>query len=51
MVTPPMDDDRRRIIIPREPLTYDQDDTRAGARALRGEAGQEGLDLVVILLQ
>jgi hypothetical protein len=32
-----MDDDRRRIIRPREPLTYDQDHTRAGARALRGK--------------
>jgi hypothetical protein len=34
-----MNDNRRRIIKPREPLTYDQDDTRAGARALMGKQG------------
>jgi hypothetical protein len=39
MATPPMDDDRRRIIRPCEPMTYDQDHTRAGARALWGKRG------------
>jgi hypothetical protein len=40
IATPPMDDDRRRIIRPREPLTYDQDHMRAAARALRPKRGR-----------
>jgi hypothetical protein len=39
MATPPPEDDRRRTIRLCDPLTYDQDHTRAGARALRPKRG------------